>query len=122
MATDLEEVELLLEGPGFMEPIERQGVRWLAQRRHEEGTWHRNKNRQLRILRRSNDLFDFVVRATHTEGPNTWFTKGVVHRPFVEDACREFHRMGLIAHEPCPMEARAVFERVVAQAQAEVIG
>ncbi|WP_427913962.1 hypothetical protein ACPWT1_03105 [Ramlibacter sp. MMS24-I3-19] len=115
MATIPEHVSIELEGQGFLQPIERHAIWWLAQRRHDDGTWHRNWNRALRVRRRSPELFDVAIHAIRTNGPNEWHV-GSPAAILVEEACVEFAKDGLISQVPLCDQARSVFLRVVQDA------
>ena len=103
-------------GSGVLQPIEQEAIRWLAQRRADQGIWPREHNGTLTVRRLSDDLFDLELHPKVTDPDSSLKLPRPARSAFTEDACFEFARDGLIAALPSRDQAREVFFRVVTEA------
>lgn len=103
-------------GSGALQPIEREAILWLAQRRADQGFWPREHNPTLAVRRLSDDLFDLELHAKATDPDSNLKLAHPAKSLFTEDACFEFARDGLIDELPSKPKAREVFLQVVTAA------
>lgn len=108
--------ELTVMGPGVLQPIEQQAIVWLAQRRADQGFWPREHNATLSVRRLSPDLFDLELHPKVTDPDSSLKLPHPARSVFMDDACFEFARDGLIPQLPSRDEAREVFFQVVTKA------
>ena len=108
--------ELTVLGSGFLHPIEKEAVLWLAQRRADQDIWLREHNATLAVLRMSDDLFDIEIHAKVTDPAASLKLSHPGRVSFTEDACFEFARDGLIPEVPPKERARETFFQVVTAA------
>jgi hypothetical protein len=59
--------DLTVLGSGVLQPIEQEAIRWLAQRRADQGIWLREHNATLTVRRLSDDLFDLELHTKVTD-------------------------------------------------------
>lgn len=108
--------DLTVLGSGVLQPIEQEAILWLAQRRADQGIWPREHNATLTVRRLSDDLFDLEIHSKATDPDSSLKLAHPAKRAFIEDACFEFARDGLIDNLPSAAQAREVFFQVVGAA------
>jgi cytochrome P450 len=108
--------DLTVLGSGVLQPIEQEAIRWLAQRRADQGIWLREHNATLTVRRLSDDLFDLELHTKVTDPDSSLKLAHPSKSSFTQDACFEFARDGLIDKLPPSTAAREIFFQVVTAA------